>query len=140
MKNRIPETHFDLLTSPYHGIFTTMMLDGMPQSSMVWCDWDGKHIIVNTTKERQKGKNILKNSKVSLIIIDPKDSGRWISIQGEVEIETEGALEHLDRVTQKYTEYKHYYGNIYPKEQKERETRIICKIKPINVIVDAIHK
>lgn len=136
----IPQSHIELLLHPNVATLTTIMPNGIPQSSLVWIDWDGTNILINTTKERQKGKNMLQNSKIALIVVDPKDSGRWVSIQGQVEIESKGAIEQLDRVTQKYTKYDTFYGNIYPVEQQFRETRIICKIKPLKVFIDAIHK
>ncbi|MHA1984465.1 MAG: PPOX class F420-dependent oxidoreductase [Candidatus Hodarchaeales archaeon] len=139
MNKEIPESHLDLVKNPYHGVLTTIMPDGQPQSSIVWCDYDGKNILINTTKERQKGKNMILNPKASIIIIDPSDVGRFISIRGNVEIIEENASTHLDEITRKFTKYQHYYGNIYPLEQKEKETRIICKIKPIKIILDAIH-
>ena len=48
----IPTSHVDLLTQPIHGVFTTMMPDGQPQSSLVWCGYDGECACVNTTRER----------------------------------------------------------------------------------------
>lgn len=140
MNVTIPSSHVDLIKKPNFGIFTTINVNGMPQSSLVWCDWDGTIVSINTTKERQKGKNMLTNPKVSLIIVDPEDSGRWISIQGNVEIETEGAIDHLDKLTKKYTKYNKFYGNIYPLEQQFRENRIICRIIPKKIFLDAIHK
>jgi len=117
-----------------------MMPDGQPQSSLVWCDFDGTCVRVNTTRERQKGKNMQANPKVSLLVIDLQDAGRWIEVRGEVEITEAGALEHLDELTRQYTDKPRYYGHIFSEEQKEKETRIICKIKPTKVNFDAIHK
>ena len=45
----IPETHRDLLMRPIHGVLTTMMPDGQPQSSLMWCDYDGECARLNTT-------------------------------------------------------------------------------------------
>lgn len=140
MTARIPDSHIDLLKEPIHGVLTTMMPDGQPQSSIVWCDYDGAYVRVNTTRERQKGKNMLANPKVTLLAIDLRDSSRWIEVRGEVEITEEGAIEHLDELTRQYTNKLHYYGGIFPFEQREEETRIICKIKPKKVTLDAIHK
>lgn len=139
MTNKIPESHFYLLEEAYHGVFTTLLSGNKPHASIVWVDWDGECPSINTTKERQKGRNVLNNPKASLIIIDPDNSDRWLSIQGEVEIQTKNALEHLDKLTKKYTKYTEYYGNIYPLEQKLKETRIICKLKPVKVFRDANH-
>ncbi|HUE98317.1 MAG TPA: hypothetical protein VMN99_03625 [Anaerolineales bacterium] len=42
MNASVLESHMDLLTRPIHGVLTTMMPDGQPQSSLVWCDFDGE--------------------------------------------------------------------------------------------------
>jgi PPOX class probable F420-dependent enzyme len=136
----IPESHRDLLTRPIHGVLTTMMPDGQPQSSLVWCDEDGACARVNTTRERQKGKNMQANPKVSLLIVDPQDTSRYIEIRGDVELVEAGALEHLDRVTRSYTRHPCYYGYVYPQERQRRETRIICRIHAKKITLDAIHR
>jgi PPOX class probable F420-dependent enzyme len=136
----IPTSHLDLLTQPIHGVFTTMMPDGQPQSSLVWCDYDGECARVNTTRERQKGRNMLVNPKVSLLIVDPEDTSRYIELRGDVEILEAGAREHLDQLTRAYTQHPHYYGYIYPVAQQQRETRIICRIHAKKISLDAIHR
>jgi PPOX class probable F420-dependent enzyme len=136
----IPESHLDLVTRPIHGVLTTRMPDGQPQSSLVWCDYDGERVCVNTTQERQKGRNMLRDPKVSLLIVDPEDTGRYLEIRGEVEAIQDGAVEQLDQVTRKYTRHPQYYGCIYPPEQRERETRILCRIHAKKITRDAIHR
>ena len=136
----IPESHRDLLTRPIHGVLTTMMPDGQPQSSLVWCDEDGACARLNTTRERQKGRNMQANPKVSLLIVDPADTSRYIEIRGEAELIETGALEHLDWLTRAYTQHPHYYGYIYPMERQQRETRIICRIHARKITLDAIHR
>ena len=136
---RIPDSHLDLLTRPLHGVLTTMMPDGQPQSSLVWVDYDGECALVNTTRQRRKGRNIEFNPRVSLLIVDPADTGRFIQIRGLAELVENGALEHLDRLTRKYTSHPCYYGFIYPVEQRALETRVICRIHATRVTLDAIH-
>ncbi len=139
MNNPIPEDHMDLLTRPVHGVLTTMMADGQPQSSLVWCDFDGECVCVNTSRERQKGRNMMANPKVSLLIVDPENTGRFMQIRGEAELVEEDALEHLDAVTRKYTTHPQYYGYVFPLEKQEHETRVICRIHAKKVMLDAIH-
>jgi PPOX class probable F420-dependent enzyme len=137
----IPDTHRDLLIQPIHGVFSTMMPDGQPQTSIVWVDYDGTFVLVNTTLERQKGRNMLANPKVALLVIDPKDSSRWIEVRGKVaDITREGAEAHADKLTQRYTGKQRFYGDVYPVEQRQKETRVIVKIEPIKVSLDAIFK
>jgi PPOX class probable F420-dependent enzyme len=137
----IPDSHRDLLDGAIHGVLSTMMPDGQPQSSVVWADYDGQYILINTTLERQKGRNMQRNPKVTLLIIDPKNGSRWIEIRGRVVEITEGSAEaHADKLTQLYTGKQHFYGDIYPVQQRERETRVIVKIEPVKISLDAIFK
>jgi PPOX class probable F420-dependent enzyme len=138
----IPNTHLDLLQTPVHGILTTIMPDGTPQSSLVWVDYDGEYVLLNTTLERQKGRNMQMNPKVTILVIDPKDSGRWVEVRGRVsEITQDGAECHADHLTRRYCINKlHFYGDVYPIEQKQKETRVIVRIQPVKVCQDAIFK
>lgn len=136
----IPASHVDLLTRPICGVLTTMAPDGQPESSLVWVDFDGEFAVVNTTLERRKGRNLQANPRLSLLVVDPADTSRFMQIRGDAELVGDGALEHLDRVTRKYTSHPCYYGHVYPVEQRERETRVICRIHPRRVSLDAIHR
>jgi len=142
MSLTIPNTHIDLFQKPVHGVLATLMPDGMPQSSIVWVDYDGEHVLINTTLERQKGRNMQLNPKVTVLVIDPKDSSRWIEVRGQVVEMTQNCAEdHADKLTQRYChDKKHFYGDIYPVEQKEKETRVIVGIQPFKVSVDAIFR
>jgi PPOX class probable F420-dependent enzyme len=135
----VPASHLDLLTRPICGVLTTMGTDGQPQSSLVWVDFDGTCARVNTTLQRQKGRNLLANPKLSLLVVDPDNTGRYIQLRGDAELITDGALEHLDALTRMYTTHPRYYGFIYPEEQQGRETRVICRIRPRRISLDAIH-
>ncbi len=135
----VPGSHLDLLTRPICGVLTTMGRDGQPQSSLVWVDHDGECARINTTLERQKGRNMLADPKVSLLMVDPGDTARFMQIRGDVELVEAGALDHLDRLTRKYTRHPRYYGFIYPIEQQARETRVIGRIHARRISLDAIH-
>jgi PPOX class probable F420-dependent enzyme len=134
-----PASHFNLLTEPICGVLTTMGAEGQPQSSLVWVDFDGKCVRINTTLERQKGRNMLANPKVSLLVVDPEDAARFIQIRGDAELVTHGAVRHLDALTRKYTQHPCYYGHIRPVAQRSRETRVICKVRARRINLDAIH-
>jgi PPOX class probable F420-dependent enzyme len=135
----IPPSHRDLLARPIHGVLTTMGADGQPQSSVVWVDIDDDCALVNTTLERQKGRNMLADPKVSLLVVDPENTGRYIQIRGDAELIADGALDHLDRVTRAYTGHPAYYGYVYPAAQRALETRVICRVRARRITLDAIH-
>ncbi|MGQ9889825.1 MAG: PPOX class F420-dependent oxidoreductase [Aggregatilineales bacterium] len=134
----VPDSHRDLLTQPVHAVLTTMMPDGQPQSSVVWADYDGQHVLLSTTLERQKGRNMQANPKVTLLVVDPHNPKRWIEVQGRVvEMTTDDAEALADRLTQAYTDKRHFYGDIYPAELRAQETRVIVRIEPVRVSLDA---
>jgi len=78
--------------------------------------------------------------KATILVVDPDDTGRWIEVRGDVEITQENAVEVADQLTRLYTRHDHYYGGIFPAEQQEQETRVVCRIRPIRVNLDAIHR
>jgi len=135
----VPTSHLDLLTPPICGVLTTMLPNGQPHSSLVWVDHDGECARVNTTLQRQKGRNLIANPKLSLLVVDPGNTGRFIQIRGDAELVTEGAVDHLDGLTRRYTRHRRYYGFIYPVDQQARETRVICRIHARRINLDAIH-
>jgi len=135
----IPVTHTNLLTSPIIGVLSTMTPNGQQQSSLVWCDFDGECACVNTTLERQKGGNMTRNPKVSLLIVNPENTGKYLEIRGELGLVVDGALEHLDKITREYTGHPQFYGYVYPCEQQACERRVIGRIHPKKITMDAIH-
>jgi PPOX class probable F420-dependent enzyme len=137
----IPDSHRDLLARPVYGVLTTMMHDGQPQSSLVWVDYDGTCVLINTARERQKCRNVEADPRVAVLVVDPDNTGRWIEVRGQVvEVMTDGAVDHADRLTQRYTGKQHFYGDVYLPERREQETRVIVRIEPTKVTLDAIFK
>lgn len=136
----IPASHLDLLTRPVHGVLTTLMPDGRPQSCLMWCDTDGECARINTTAERQKGRNMRRDPRVTLLLIDPEDTTRFMEIRGEVELAQEGAVEHLDALTRRFTAHPQFYGYVYPRQQQAQETRLIGRIRATRITLDAIHR
>ncbi len=136
---RIPSSHRDLLSRPISGVLTTMSAEGHPQSSMVWVDYDGECACVNTTLQRHKTRNMLANPKVSLLVVDPANTSRFMQIRGDVELVTEGAAAHADAMAQKYTGHPRFYGFVYPLEMQDRETRVVARIHARRISLDAVH-
>jgi PPOX class probable F420-dependent enzyme len=130
----IPDSHKELLEEPVCVVLTTVMPDGQPQSTVVWCSYDGTHIKVNTAVGRQKEQNMRKNPKVTVIAMDPENPYRYVEIRGTVEeITQEGAIDHANKLARLYANKDTYYGGVAPAEQQDKETRVVCKIKPTHV-------
>jgi PPOX class probable F420-dependent enzyme len=135
----MPQSHLDLLTVPIVGVLTTLMPDGQPHSCLVWVDYDGECARVNTTLERQSGRNLRSDRRLSLLVVDPQNSTRYIQIRGEAELLRQGAVDHLDSLTRQYTGHPRFYGYVYPQAQRQRETRVTVRLHARRITVDAIH-
>ena len=95
---------------------------------------------MNTTLERQKGRNLAADPRATLLLVDPENTGRYLEIRGEVELVREGALAHLDTLTRKYTRHPQFYGYVHPEAQAARDKRVICRIHARKITLDAIHR
>jgi PPOX class probable F420-dependent enzyme len=103
MPQSIPESHLDLLKKPAFAHLSTLMKDGSPQSTPVWVEYDGKHIQFNSALGRVKDKNVRRDPRVALSILDPENPYRYLEIRGRVvEVTQNGANEQIDRLSQKY--------------------------------------
>ena len=103
MSQVIPEKYRDLFQKRAFASLGTLMPDGRPQVTPVWCDFDGEHVIFNSAKGRQKDRNVRRDPRVSLAIIDPENPYRYLEIRGRVvEITEDGADDHINKMAKKY--------------------------------------
>lgn len=136
MSVTIPDSHLDLLTGPIVATFTTVSPQGAPENTVVWCSYDGEHVLVNTAEGRRKPANVRNNPHVALTVIDPKDEYRWIDVRGIVEaIVPDENNANIDAHARLYAGVDRYYGGFAPAERAATEQRIILKIKPQRLIL-----
>lgn len=135
-RGRIPDSHLDLVECPPVAALTTLMPDGSPQTSVVWCDYDGELVRVNTMRGFQKERNMRRDARVTLLCYDPRDDGRYLEVRGAVEEMTEeGAMDHLDTLASKYVgRPMRYFGECVPASLAETEVPVLCRIRPVHVI------
>ncbi|MFC6905021.1 PPOX class F420-dependent oxidoreductase [Halalkalicoccus tibetensis] len=126
----IPEEYEELFGRKTFAHVATLMEDGTPQVTPVWVDYDGEHVLINTLRGRQKERNLTRNPKVGLSLLDPEDPYTYLSIRGEVaEVTTEGAVEHIDALARRYMDVEEY-----PYHDGEDAERVIVKIRPDRVV------
>jgi PPOX class probable F420-dependent enzyme len=128
MSQVIPKEFLDLFQQPAFANLATIMSDGSPQVTPVWCDYDGRYVIINTAKGRVKDRNMRRSPQVALSIMDPKNPYRYLEIRGTVaEITEAGADGHIDKMAKKYMNVDKY------PYRSPGEVRVLYKIAPERV-------
>jgi PPOX class probable F420-dependent enzyme len=129
MAARIPDPFRDLVTTKKaFADLATVSADGQPQVTPVWIDSDGDLLLVNSARGRVKDRNMRREAKVALSIIDPDNPYRHLAVRGRVvEVTESGAEQHIDALAKKYMGL-----DTYPL-RKPGERRVIYKIEPTSV-------
>lgn len=116
-----------LLRKPLVAHVATVMPDGTPQSTPVWIDTDGEHVIFNTAKGRVKHRNIARNPAVAISFVDDENPYRMVEIRGTAEVIENGADDHIDFLSKKYLNQ-----DKYPFRQPGEE-RVIVRVLPVAI-------
>jgi PPOX class probable F420-dependent enzyme len=134
--DEIPSSHRSLVECPPVAALTTVMPDGYPQTSVVWCDFDGEYVRINTMRGFAKERNMRRDPRVTLLCYDPRQPFRYLEVRGTVvEMTEEGATEHLDALASKYGgRPMRYFGDAIPARFAETEIPILCRIRPTHVV------
>lgn len=117
-----------LLRGPSTCYLATTMSDGSPQMTQVWVDTDGEHVIINSVQGFVKLKNIARDPRVAVVVSSPTNPSRYFQVRGRVvETTTEGAVDHIEILSQKYL------GRPYPWYGGRDQVRVIIVIEPEKV-------
>src|SRR5438094_293071 len=115
----------DIVNKRVFASFATLMPDGRPQVTPVWIDAEDGRLVINTAKGRQKHRNVQRDPRVAVTLVDPDNPYYYVEIRGRVvEMTEHGAGEHIDKMAKKYLG-KDKYPFAQPGEQ-----RILLKIEP----------
>ena len=120
---KLTDKQREFLQQPFVATVTTLREDGSPQSTVVWLDVDDGGVSFNTALGRAKPKHLERDPRASVLVVDPTDPYKWVSIDGRVEITTEGADELVDVLVGK---------DEYPWRNPE-ETRVRVRITPEHI-------
>jgi PPOX class probable F420-dependent enzyme len=113
--------------NPFVATATTLRPDGSPHDTIVWIEAEDGVLTFNTVVGRAKERNIRRDPRVAVLVVDPKDSYRWVAVSGRAELTTEGADEQIDRLAKKYLgEDKYPWRN-------DSDQRISVRITPERV-------
>ena len=109
---------------------STINSDGSPQLTPVWGNYDDGYVLVSTAEGRLKHKNVLRDTRVSISVVDHDNPLNMTTIKGEViEIIPDYDYSHANKLTKQYMGIDEYPF------KRDGERRIIFKIKPMKIFV-----
>ena len=123
---RLSDDEIALFKGKNFAHLATIMPDGSPQVTPVWVDYEDGHIIVNTAEGRVKDRNMKRDPRVAVSILDADDPyGSVFWTRGRVvDITPEGGDDSIDALA------KRYRGTDTYEWRKAGEVRVIVKIAP----------
>jgi PPOX class probable F420-dependent enzyme len=120
----LPDELLTLLRGPSPCFISTLMADGSPQMTEVWVDTDGEHVVINTVDGFLKVRNLRRDPRLAVSVLDPENLMRYFSVRGTViDMITEGAADHIEMLSQRYL------GEPYPWYGGRDQTRIMLVIE-----------
>ena len=124
MPTPLPDGLLDLLRRPSPCFVATLMADGSPQLTQTWVTTDGEHVVINIVDGSQKIRNLARDLRVAVNVVDPDDVFRYWAVRGRViDTTTEGGAESIEEISQKYL------GMPYPNFTGMPETRVLVTIE-----------
>ena len=128
INREIDDSTIQLLTGKNFAFVSTLMKDGSPQITPTWIDFDGNTILINTAQGRTKQKNVSRDQRVAVSIVDQNNPYHMVTIRGKVTEQTsKGADEHIDKLAKRYLGVDKYPF------RSPTEKRVIIKVAPENV-------
>ena len=113
-----------LIARPVLASLATLNPDGSPQITPLWVGLDGDDVMFNTAQGRKKARNLERDARVAVTVIDPDDQYNVVAFSGTViDVTTDGADADIDALAKKYLGV-----DTYPM-RSEGEVRIIVRVR-----------
>ena len=108
----VPGRFHDLLEGPALGHLATVAGDGRPEVNPVWFLWDGEHVLISVRASTRKYRNLRRDPRVAMSLLDKQNPQRYVEVRGEVvEFERYDDLTFVNQLSRKYTGVDYQYGH-----------------------------
>ena len=98
----LSEAALTLLDGRNYAVLATVNPDGSPQTSVMWVGRDGSDLLFSTVEGRVKHRNMLRDPRVSVTVIDSADPENYVELRGRVSITPDTGRQLDTRLSWKY--------------------------------------
>jgi PPOX class probable F420-dependent enzyme len=78
------EAMLRLVDGKNYAVLATVNPDGSPQTSVMWVGRDGGDLLFSTVEGRVKHRNMMRDPRVSVTVIDSSDAENYVELRGRV--------------------------------------------------------
>ena len=121
-----PDTHRDLLDGQFASL-ATIGRDGFPQVTEIWFLHDEGELKLSLNSARLKTRNLQRDPKVSLMLLDLEVPYRYLEVRGNARVEPDDDYEFARKLGAKYG------GADLKEHDQPGESRVVVTIEPVNV-------
>jgi PPOX class probable F420-dependent enzyme len=121
MPGALSKATLQLLDGRNYAVLATVNPDGSPQTSVVWVGRDGADLLFSTVEGRVKHRNMVRDPRVSVTVIDSADPENYVELRGRVTI-TKDVDRRLD------TELSWKYDGKDPGEDRPGAVRVAVRM------------
>jgi PPOX class probable F420-dependent enzyme len=118
----------EFLHAHHRVVLATFRSDGRPQLSPVLCAADEKgRVLISTSEAAIKTRNVRRDRRVSLCVINDGFFGEWVQVEGEAEIISlpdamELLIDYYRRISGEHSDWDDYRAAM------EHEHRVVLRV------------
>jgi PPOX class probable F420-dependent enzyme len=120
-----------LLDDPNPAVLATVNADGSPQTSVVWVGRDGDELVISSQAGRRKERNIRRDPRVSISVLDRDDPLQYVEVRGVATVTEDVGRELAVRLEEEYGGPG--AGEEYLRLPPE-VVRVVIRITPLRVV------
>ena len=128
-KNKLSDPDIRKIFENKNFVFiSSLMEDGSPQVTPTWVDIENDNILINTAIGRVKHRNVTRDPRVAIAVVDMNNPYNSVTIRGKVidQITGDIAERHIDKLAKKYLDKEYPY-------RVPGEKRVLLKIRPHSI-------
>jgi PPOX class probable F420-dependent enzyme len=118
----LTEATLALVDGKNYAVLATVNADGSPQTSVIWIGRDDDGVLFTTVAGRVKHRNLVRDPRVSITVIDSADPEYYVELRGRVESITPDAGRQMD------TQLSWKYDGRDPAPDRPGAVRVIVRI------------
>jgi len=111
-----------LIDGKNYAVLATVNPDGSPQTSVIWVGRDDDGVLFTTVEGRVKHRNMVRDPRVSMSVIDSADPENYVELRGRVESITPDAGRQMD------TQLSWKYDGRDPAPDRPGAVRVVVRI------------